>query len=92
MVSLGWTGLSHPLQPRIFAVPPISVHPVEGGSAPPPRLLDRVCAEILARRYSLRTQDTYVDWIRRPFATHLLQAGYDTRTVQELFDCSGIQA
>ncbi|HEU0197201.1 MAG TPA: integron integrase [Nevskiaceae bacterium] len=47
------------------------VVPVEGRllrSAPtrqPPKLLDRVRAEIRTRHYSLRTEQTYVHWIKR---------------------------
>ena len=40
-------------------------------SAPqPPRLLDRVCAAIRPRHYSLRTEETYVAWIRRFILFH----------------------
>ncbi|WP_119157957.1 integron integrase [Caldimonas tepidiphila] len=34
-------------------------------SAAPPRLLDRVRQEIRLRHYSLRTEQAYVDWVRR---------------------------
>lgn len=44
--------------------------PTEQGDASPPRLLDRVRAEIRARHYSIRTEDTYVDWIRRYILFH----------------------
>jgi hypothetical protein len=37
---------------------------------PPPRLLDRLRTEIRARHYSLRTEDTYVDWARRFILFH----------------------
>ena len=30
-----------------------------------PRLLDRVRSAIRVRHYSLRTEQTYIDWIRR---------------------------
>lgn len=36
----------------------------------PPRLLERVRAEIRARHYSLRTEETYVDWIRHFIRFH----------------------
>jgi integron integrase len=44
----------------------------QGGrdSASPPRLLDRVRAELRARHYSPRTEKTYVAWIRRFILFH----------------------
>ena len=30
----------------------------------PPRLLDRMREAIRVRHYSIRTEDTYVDWVR----------------------------
>jgi integron integrase len=36
----------------------------------PPRLLDRVRAAIRARHYSIRTEDAYVQWIRRYILFH----------------------
>ena len=41
-----------------------------------PKLLDRVRPAIPARRYSRRTEDAYVAWIK--------ENGCDVRTVQEL--------
>jgi hypothetical protein len=39
-------------------------------SATPPRLLDRVRAELHSRHYSPRTEKTYVAWIRRFILFH----------------------
>lgn len=36
----------------------------------PPKLLDRVRAEIRARHYSRRTEEAYVHWIRRYILFH----------------------
>jgi hypothetical protein len=35
-----------------------------------PRLLDRLRAEIRVRHYSLRTEQSYVDWVRRFILFH----------------------
>ena len=43
---------------------------VEGPAASPPKLLDRVRAEIRVRHYALRTEQSYVDWIRRFILFH----------------------
>ena len=37
---------------------------------PPPRLLDRMRDAIRVRHYSIRTEDTYVDWARRFIVFH----------------------
>ena len=37
---------------------------------PPPRLLDRLRAEIRVCHYSIRTEATYVDWARRFILFH----------------------
>lgn len=39
-------------------------------AAPPPRLLDRVRAELRLRHYSPRTEDAYVHWVRRYVLFH----------------------
>lgn len=42
----------------------------QGFSQQPPKLLDRVRAEIRVRHYSIRTEATYVDWVRRFILFH----------------------
>jgi integron integrase len=37
---------------------------------PPPKLLDRVRTEIRVRHYSIRTEEAYVDWVRRFILFH----------------------
>src|SRR3989338_10479297 len=31
----------------------------------PPKLLDQVCGKLRVKHYSIRTEKTYVDWIKR---------------------------
>jgi len=48
--------------------PPSSVQEASPeGLAPPkaPRLLDQVRSEVRRRHYSFRTEETYVDWVKR---------------------------
>lgn len=40
------------------------VKPVDGGETPPPRLLDRLRECIRYKHYSIRTEATYVHWVR----------------------------
>lgn len=42
-------------------------------SGQPPRLLDRLRAEVRVRHYSLRTEQAYVDWARRYIRFHGLR-------------------
>jgi integrase len=49
-------------------------------TATKPKLLDQLRRALRSRHYSRRTEQTY----ERPFATQLLESGYDIRTIQEL--------
>ncbi len=40
------------------------------GATPPPKLLDSLRHAIRLRHYSIRTEDTYVDWVRRLILFH----------------------
>ena len=44
---------------------PLSTCGSVGAIAPPPKLLDRVRWHLRVKRYSIRTEQTYTDWIRR---------------------------
>lgn len=39
-------------------------------ASPPPRLLDQVRARLRTLHYALRTEQSYVDWIRRYILFH----------------------
>jgi integron integrase len=41
-----------------------------GAEAPPPRFLDRLRDSLRVRHYSLRTEDAYLDWVRRFILFH----------------------
>jgi hypothetical protein len=51
--------LNRSLSPRVAEGPPSST------SARPQKLLDRVRWHLRVKRYSIRTEQAYVDWIRR---------------------------
>ncbi len=42
----------------------------ETPTASPPKLLDRVRQHLRARHYSIRTEQAYIDWIRRFILFH----------------------
>jgi len=42
----------------------------EGGGTPPPKLLDQLRESLRVRHYSLRTEDAYLDWVRRFILFH----------------------
>jgi integron integrase len=52
------------------AAPATAPADLPGAAPPPPRLLDRLRAEIRLRHYSIRTEATYVDWARRFILFH----------------------
>ena len=67
-----WMNLS-PLEADLAAATSTPAHDaVSAASAEPsqPRLLDRVRSEIRTRHYALRTEQTYVHWIRRFILFH----------------------
>jgi integron integrase len=43
---------------------------IAAGETPPPRLLDQLRESLRVRHYSLRTEDSYVDWVRRFILFH----------------------
>ncbi|WP_418268525.1 phage integrase N-terminal SAM-like domain-containing protein [Immundisolibacter cernigliae] len=55
---------------RLAMVSTMAIHPktfgdYTSGGVPKPKLLDEVRARIRRLHYSARTQDAYVDWVRR---------------------------
>jgi hypothetical protein len=44
--------------------------PIGNHASPPPKLLDRVRWHLRVKRYSIRTEQAYVDWIRRFILFH----------------------
>jgi len=53
-----------------MASPAVKAHVGLADSASPPRLLDLLRQAIRVRHYSIRTEETYVDWVRRFILFH----------------------
>ncbi|WP_207226479.1 phage integrase N-terminal SAM-like domain-containing protein [Corticibacter populi] len=48
----------------------VSLAPLSQAGTRPVKLLDQVRAAIRVRHYSIRTEDAYVDWVRRFILFH----------------------
>ncbi len=47
-----------------------SLNTAQGGTSPPPKLLDQLRDTIRLLHYSIRTEETYVQWVRRFILFH----------------------
>ena len=63
--------------PGVFSVVPksdnrvrVAENPSSSTAAPPPKFLDRVRWHLRVKRYSIRTEQAYIDWIRRYILFH----------------------
>jgi len=56
-------------------------------TAKPPKLLDQVCDKLRVKHYSIRTKQTYVDWIKRYIFFHDKRhlRNLETRDVEAFF-------
>ena len=43
----------------------VAENPPSSSGTPPPKFLDRVRWHLRVKRYSIRTEQAYIDWIRR---------------------------
>ena len=68
--STGSDALSPAPRPALAPSPEPSRSSAEAPTAPSPRLLDRLRDAIRLRHYSIRTEATYVDWVRRFILFH----------------------
>lgn len=64
-------------KPKILRMAPSSVPAATGSASPagappaqPPKLLERMRIHLRTRRYSIRTEEAYIDWARRFILFH----------------------
>ena len=57
--------LAHRCLPLLLARLLPQAIPIGNHASPPPKLLDRVRWHLRVKHYSIRTEQAYIDWIRR---------------------------